>query len=76
MSDQIVRQNIETTIEATVTRCRCGDPSSHVGERCPQGEKHNLGVIAYGHTDEEKDAEGKAKVLLNSIKNRKARLGR
>lgn len=76
MTEQTVKQNIETTIEATVIRCRCGDPSSHEGPHCPKGERVPLGVIAYHHTDQKKDAVGKAKVLLNSIKNRKARLGR
>lgn len=76
MSDQTVKQNIETTIEAAVIRCRCGDPTSHEGPHCPKGERVPLGVIAYHHTDPRKNVIGKARVWLNSFRNRSIRLGR
>jgi hypothetical protein len=35
-------------IEATVIRCACGNPDSHVPNPCPQGRLEELGVIAKG----------------------------
>jgi hypothetical protein len=65
----------EQTISAVVTRCRCGQPQAHQGERCPQGEQVDLGVISYSHTDPLKNIKGKLEVARNNIRNRKARKG-
>ena len=40
----------ESSLEAIVIRCGCGDPSSHLGTVCPTPRsREDLGVIAYYH---------------------------
>lgn len=39
----------EATIEATIIRCRCGNPASHPDAVCPQGVAVPLGVVSYYH---------------------------
>jgi hypothetical protein len=34
-------------LEATVIRCRCGEPEQHVGAVCPQGVAEPIGEIGY-----------------------------
>lgn len=39
-----------STISATVVRCGCGDPQSHIGAVCPRPRKtEKLGAIAFFH---------------------------
>ena len=65
----------ETTLSAEIIRCRCGLPATHTGQVCPKGERVELGLVSYSHTDPVKNALGQARVKLNDIKTRKLRNG-
>ena len=39
----------EASIQATVLRCTCGTPDSHLGTPCPQASAEYLGTISYYH---------------------------
>lgn len=41
----------QAAVEATILRCRCGEPDSHAGAVCPQAVPEPLGMVAFEHHD-------------------------
>lgn len=54
----------EVRVEATVLRCRCGNPNSHTGAVCPNARVETIGTVGYIHRNPIKNFIGNAYIAL------------
>ena len=54
----------EVRVEATVLRCRCGNPNSHTGAVCPNARVETIGTVGYIHRNPIKNFLGNAYIAL------------